>query len=58
MRVSERLDCGCMWINCHIPLVAEMPHGGYKGSGYGKSLSLYGLEDDTRIKHVMSYVDG
>ncbi len=58
MRVSRRLDFGCVWINCHIPLVAEMPHGGYKRSGYGKDLSLYGLEDYTRIKHVMSYIDG
>jgi betaine-aldehyde dehydrogenase len=57
MRVSRRLDFGCVWINCHIPLVAEMPHGGYKRSGYGKDLSLYGLEDYTRIKHVMSYID-
>jgi len=57
MRMSRRLDFGCVWINCHIPLVAEMPHGGYKRSGYGKDLSLYGLEDYTRIKHVMSYID-
>jgi betaine-aldehyde dehydrogenase len=57
MRMSKRLDFGCVWINCHIPLVAEMPHGGYKRSGYGKDLSLYGLEDYTRIKHVMSYIE-
>jgi betaine-aldehyde dehydrogenase len=57
MRMSKRLDFGCVWINCHIPLVAEMPHGGFKHSGYGKDLSLYGLEDYTRIKHVMSYID-
>jgi betaine-aldehyde dehydrogenase len=57
MRMSRRLDFGCVWINCHIPLVAEMPHGGYKKSGYGKDLSLYGLEDYTRIKHVMSYIE-
>jgi betaine-aldehyde dehydrogenase len=56
MRMSRRLDFGCVWINCHIPLVAEMPHGGFKHSGYGKDLSLYGLEDYTRIKHVMSYI--
>ena len=54
MRVSARLDFGCVWINTHIPLVAEMPHGGFKKSGYGKDLSLYGLEDYTRVKHVMS----
>ena len=57
MRMSKRLDFGCVWINCHIPLVAEMPHGGYKHSGYGKDLSMYGLEDYTRIKHVMSYIE-
>ena len=45
-----------MWINTHIPLVAEMPHGGFKHSGYGKDLSMYGFEDYTRIKHVMSYI--
>ena len=46
----------CVWINTHIPIVAEMPHGGFKHSGYGKDLSMYGLEDYTRIKHVMSYI--
>ena len=45
-----------VWINTHIPIVAEMPHGGFKHSGYGKDLSMYGLEDYTRIKHVMSYI--
>ena len=54
MRVSRRLDFGCVWINTHIPLVAEMPHGGFKHSGYGKDLSMYGFEDYTRVKHVMS----
>ncbi len=58
LRMSRRLDFGCVWINCHIPLVAEMPHGGFKHSGYGKDLSMYGLEDYTRLKHVMSYVGG
>jgi betaine-aldehyde dehydrogenase len=57
MRVSRRLDFGCVWVNCHIPLVAEMPHGGFKHSGYGKDLSLYGLEDYTRIKHVMHNIE-
>jgi betaine-aldehyde dehydrogenase len=57
MRMSKHLDFGCVWINCHIPLVAEMPHGGFKHSGYGKDLSMYGLEDYTRIKHVMSYIE-
>ncbi|WP_405063278.1 gamma-aminobutyraldehyde dehydrogenase [Kribbella sp. NBC_01505] len=54
MRMSRRLDFGCVWINTHIPIVAEMPHGGFKNSGHGKDLSMYGLEDYTRIKHVMS----
>ena len=52
-RMSARLDFGCVWVNTHIPLIAEMPHGGFKHSGYGKDLSMYGLEDYTRIKHVM-----
>jgi betaine-aldehyde dehydrogenase len=53
MRVSRALDFGCVWVNTHIPLVAEMPHGGFKHSGHGKDLSMYGLEDYTRVKHVM-----
>jgi betaine-aldehyde dehydrogenase len=56
MRMAKRLDFGAVWINTHIPIVAEMPHGGFKHSGYGKDLSMYGLEDYTRIKHVMSYI--
>lgn len=58
MRMAKRLDFGCVWINTHIPLVAEMPHGGFKHSGYGKDLSMYGFEDYTRIKHVMSNIEG
>ena len=57
MRMARRLDFGCVWINTHIPLVAEMPHGGFKHSGYGKDLSMYGLEDYTRVKHVMSNLE-
>jgi betaine-aldehyde dehydrogenase len=56
MRVSRLLDFGCVWINTHIPLVAEMPHGGFKHSGHGKDLSMYGFEDYTRIKHVMTKI--
>jgi len=56
MRMSRSLDFGAVWINTHIPFVSEMPHGGFKHSGYGKDLSMYGLEDYTRIKHVMSYI--
>jgi len=57
MRMAKNLDFGCVWINTHIPLVAEMPHGGYKKSGYGKDLSAYALDDYTRIKHVMANID-
>ena len=57
MRMARDLDFGCVWINTHIPLVAEMPHGGFKRSGYGKDLSIYSLEDYTRVKHVMSKID-
>ncbi len=56
MRAAKKLDFGAVWINTHIPIVAEMPHGGFKHSGYGKDLSMYGFEDYTRIKHVMSYI--
>jgi betaine-aldehyde dehydrogenase len=56
LNVSNALDFGCVWINTHIPLVAEMPHGGFKTSGHGKDLSLYGLEEYTRIKHVMAHL--
>lgn len=54
MRMAKAFDFGCVWINTHIPIVAEMPHGGFKRSGYGKDLSNYGFEDYTRIKHVMT----
>jgi betaine-aldehyde dehydrogenase len=53
MRVSKALKFGCVWVNDHIPIVAEMPHGGYKHSGYGKDLSVYACEDYSQIKHVM-----
>jgi betaine-aldehyde dehydrogenase len=56
MRMAKRLDFGCVWINTHIPIVAEMPHGGFKKSGYGKDLSMYGFEDYTRVKHVMANI--
>jgi betaine-aldehyde dehydrogenase len=58
MRVSRRLDFGAVWINTHIPFVSEMPHGGFGHSGYGKDLSMYGFEEYTRVKHVMSYIAG
>jgi betaine-aldehyde dehydrogenase len=53
MRVSNALRFGCVWVNDHIPLASEMPHGGFKQSGYGKDLSMYALEDYTEVKHVM-----
>lgn len=56
MRFAKHLDYGCVWINTHIPFVSDMPHGGFKHSGYGKDLSNYGFEDYTRIKHVMSAI--
>jgi betaine-aldehyde dehydrogenase len=56
MRMARRLDFGAVWLNTHLPFVSEMPHGGFKHSGYGKDLSMYGFEDYTRIKHVMSYL--
>ncbi|MGW6724655.1 aminobutyraldehyde dehydrogenase [Nocardia sp. NPDC055029] len=56
-RLTLALDFGAVWVNCHIPLVAEMPHGGFKYSGYGKDLSAYSVEEYTRIKHVMSTHD-
>jgi len=56
LRVSNALRFGCVWINDHIPLVSEMPHGGFKESGYGKDLSVYSLEDYTVVKHVMANI--
>jgi 1-pyrroline dehydrogenase len=57
MRMSRRLEFGCVWVNTHIPLSPEMPHGGYKQSGHGKDMSVYSLEDYTNIKHVMVSLD-
>ena len=57
LRMARRLKFGTVWINTHITLVNEMPHGGYQGSGYGKDMSVYSLEDYTQIKHVMASLD-
>jgi 1-pyrroline dehydrogenase len=57
MRMSRKLEFGCVWVNTHIPLTPEMPHGGYKQSGHGKDMSVYSLEDYTNIKHVMVSLD-
>ncbi|MCW2841814.1 MAG: gamma-aminobutyraldehyde dehydrogenase [Aeromicrobium sp.] len=54
LRMTAELDFGCVWVNTHIPFVSEMPHGGFGASGHGKDLSAYGLEEYTRVKHVMS----
>ena len=54
LRVANAMRFGCVWINDHLPFVSEMPHGGFKQSGYGKDLSMYGLEDYTVVKHVMA----
>jgi betaine-aldehyde dehydrogenase len=56
LRMARALKFGCVWINDHIPLASEMPHGGYKQSGYGKDLSMYSLEDYTQVKHVMANI--
>jgi betaine-aldehyde dehydrogenase/aminobutyraldehyde dehydrogenase len=57
LNAARKLEFGTVWINDHIPLVSEMPHGGYKQSGYGKDLSMYSLEDYTQVKHVMAKLD-
>jgi betaine-aldehyde dehydrogenase len=57
MRMARKLEFGCVWVNTHIPLTPEMPHGGYKHSGHGKDMSVYSLEDYTNIKHVMVSLD-
>ena len=57
MRMARKLEFGCVWVNTHIPLTPEMPHGGYKQSGHGKDMSVYSLEDYTNIKHVMVSLD-
>ncbi|WP_408909824.1 aldehyde dehydrogenase family protein [Streptomyces luteolus] len=57
MRVSAELDFGCVWLGCHQVIPAEMPHGGCKQSGIGRDLSRYGLDDYTRVKHVMAAHD-
>jgi acyl-CoA reductase-like NAD-dependent aldehyde dehydrogenase len=56
MRMSTGLDFGAVWINTHLPFVSEMPHGGFGHSGHGKDLSMYGFEEYTRVKHVMSFL--
>ena len=53
MEAIRQLDFGCVWVNDHLPFLSEMPHGGFKESGYGKDLSVYALEDYTRVKHAM-----
>jgi betaine-aldehyde dehydrogenase len=55
-RMSRRLDFGAVWINTHLPFVSDLPHGGFGQSGHGKDLSMYGFEEYTRVKHVMSFL--
>jgi 1-pyrroline dehydrogenase len=57
LRMSRKLQFGTVWINTHIPLTPEMPHGGYKQSGYGKDMSIYSIEEYTNVKHVMASLD-
>jgi aminobutyraldehyde dehydrogenase len=56
-RAARDLDFGCVWVNDHMPILSEMPHGGFKQSGYGKDMSVYAIEEYTRIKHVMTKTD-
>ncbi len=57
LNAARRLEFGCVWINDHIPIVSEMPHGGFKQSGYGKDMSMYSVEEYTLVKHVMAKID-
>ncbi len=57
-RASAEIQAGCVWINDHISIVSEMPHGGYKQSGYGKDMSTYSFEEYTQVKHVMHDLTG
>ena len=56
-RGAREIQAGCVWVNDHLPFLSEMPHGGFKESGYGKDLSVYALEDYTRVKHAMIKLD-
>ena len=57
-RGTREIQAGCVWVNDHIPIISEMPHGGFKASGFGKDMSVYSLEEYTNIKHVMSDITG
>ncbi len=57
LNAARKLEFGTVWINDHIPMATEMPHGGYKQSGYGKDMSIYAVEEYTQIKHVMAKID-
>jgi betaine-aldehyde dehydrogenase len=57
-RASREIQAGCVWINDHIPIISEMPHGGYKASGFGKDMSAYSFDEYTNVKHVMSEITG
>ena len=53
LRATKEIQAGCVWVNDHIPIISEMPHGGYKASGFGKDMSAYSFEEYTNVKHVM-----
>ena len=57
-RASREIRAGCVWINDHIPIISEMPHGGFRGSGFGKDMSAYSFEEYTNVKHVMEDLTG
>jgi betaine-aldehyde dehydrogenase/aminobutyraldehyde dehydrogenase len=57
LNAARKLEFGAVWINDHIPIVSEMPHGGFKQSGYGKDMSMYSVEEYTQVKHVMAKID-
>ena len=58
MRASREIQAGCVWINDHIPIISEMPHGGYKASGFGKDMSQYSFDEYTQVKHVSIDITG
>ena len=58
MRASREIQAGCVWINDHIPIISEMPHGGYKASGFGKDMSQYSFDEYTQVKHVSFDITG
>jgi len=58
LRATREIKAGCVWVNDHIPIISEMPHGGFKQSGFGKDMSAYSFEEYTQVKHVMFELGG